>query len=481
MLVIAVHFMGGVYHAASDDQESPEWPPHPVRLFFSMVDAYHRTHSTDLERDALLWLEALPPPQIAAKAVPGNDYRQENPIVYYVPTSLQKDGGINKQPRHFPYTVLKDPVMYFLWPDAEPSPTIIDGLTKVLRKVYRMGNSRSSVFAYIPDASAAIPTPNFIPSTTSTTNLHDLRWSFGTGQLVSLEETFAHRSSNPVYRWNPRSKEFKYTERDRQYFRSTFAESWTIYKIVSEKRILHARSVGPIVDNIRHRMMVAWGTRFPHTIMPRILSGHNESDSAPSQEGGHLAILGLPHVGYRGDGHLTSIAFCMPRHSNPQERMKLQEVLGSMHGGSPTIDFDGFKLEFLSDSSQISKRWCRYSKEWTTAIPLALDRHPGDLRMGQDAETMQRRLTKIGETISRSCSHIGLPNPEKIEVHPSEGFLHGCPSIQELRGSQHGSVKRRYIHARIIFRDGIYGPVILGSHRFRGFGLCLPTFRHTSP
>lgn len=467
MLVIAVHFMDGVYHAASEDQESPEWPPHPVRLFYSMVDAYHRTQSTQQEREALLWLEALPPPQIAAEAIPGDPDRIRNPITFFVPTVKKA-----RQPRHFPYTVLKTPIMHFIWPDADPSDTIREGLQSVVQKIYRMGQSGSQVIAYLCEESP-VP-PNFIPTNTDQSSLHHLRWSFGPGQLKSLEDDYENPNKATMSRYRLRSRNFGYREKGRHHFRSVFGEDWMVFRVRSEGRILQASHTGPVVDELRHRMMIAWGEVFPHTPMPRSISGHND-DASPSQEGSHLAILGLPHVGRHGDGHLASIAFCMPRYAESKDMMRLGQILGRMYQGSDAISMEGLRLVFDPKTDAIIRRWCRPSKEWSTAIPMALDRHPGDLRMDQNPEVLQRKVTKIGETIARSCVHIGLPTPKHIEIHPSGGFLRGSPSIQDLRGSQHGSVIRRYIHARITFEDTVFGPVILGSHRFRGFGLCLPT------
>ena len=73
MTVIEVNFLTGRYSATSHhDRERHEWPPHGARLFSAMVAAWADAESPDeAERAALEWLEAQPPPRIAApEAVP---------------------------------------------------------------------------------------------------------------------------------------------------------------------------------------------------------------------------------------------------------------------------------------------------------------------------------------------------------------------------------------------------------------------------
>ena len=73
MTVIEVNFLTGRYSATSHhDRGEPEWPPHGARLFSAIVAAWADTEPPDeAERDALEWLEARPPPRIAAPEAVG--------------------------------------------------------------------------------------------------------------------------------------------------------------------------------------------------------------------------------------------------------------------------------------------------------------------------------------------------------------------------------------------------------------------------
>ena len=70
---IEVNFLTGRFVATChNDRRQPEWPPHPARLFSTLVAAWADAEEPDAaERAALEWLESQAPPDIAAsEAVP---------------------------------------------------------------------------------------------------------------------------------------------------------------------------------------------------------------------------------------------------------------------------------------------------------------------------------------------------------------------------------------------------------------------------
>ena len=87
MLAIEVNFLTGRFVAtAHHDRNSPEWPPHPARIFSALVATWADADDPDpMERQAVEWLEAQPPPSIRASGatprtaathfVPVNDAR----------------------------------------------------------------------------------------------------------------------------------------------------------------------------------------------------------------------------------------------------------------------------------------------------------------------------------------------------------------------------------------------------------------------
>ena len=74
-LLVTVRLHEGRYHGL-DDRHAPEWPPAPARLFQALLAGAARGATVPAEAQAALdWLQALPPPVIAApRGTPGQAY-----------------------------------------------------------------------------------------------------------------------------------------------------------------------------------------------------------------------------------------------------------------------------------------------------------------------------------------------------------------------------------------------------------------------
>src|SRR5437867_11401646 len=60
MLALGIRYLNGFVVASHGLHEEVEWPPHPGRVFMALVAAHYQTGADPAEREALLWLEALP-------------------------------------------------------------------------------------------------------------------------------------------------------------------------------------------------------------------------------------------------------------------------------------------------------------------------------------------------------------------------------------------------------------------------------------
>ena len=179
MFALGIRYLNGWSMAATDGarKERAEWPPHPDRVFMALAAAWFET-SKDTEEHkeegaALRWLQALPPPAIAA-----SDTEHRGLVTSYVP--VNDDGGGKKsgpktkvdklrnkglalvpehrlrQPRRFPVAIPHDPVVHLVWREAE-----LDvhnaALKRLATKVTHIGHSASFVQAWVKQDADVTP------------------------------------------------------------------------------------------------------------------------------------------------------------------------------------------------------------------------------------------------------------------------------------------------------------------------------------
>ncbi len=180
MFSLGIHYLNGWSMAAADGarKEQAEWPPHPDRVFMALAAAWFETGEDPAEGDALRWLEALPPPAIAA-----SDAHSRATVVSYVPVNdasikrrLPAIGNLNKlkdaglaqlpeyrsrQPRGFPVAIPHNPKVYLIWPEAELG-THRATLERLGAKVTHVGHSASFVQMWLETKP---PPPAWIPAT----------------------------------------------------------------------------------------------------------------------------------------------------------------------------------------------------------------------------------------------------------------------------------------------------------------------------
>jgi len=108
--------------------------------------------------------------------------------------------------------------------------------------------------------------------------------------------------------------------------------------------------------------------------------------------------------------------------------------------------------------------WIGPARCWATVTPVVLDRHHNG----------SNRWDKACETVKDSCERIGLPRPLEVTLQPNTRFS-GVPAASAfapLLRKQGGTLQHH--HATILFDRPVYGPMMIGAGRFRGYGLCRP-------
>ena len=116
--------------------------------------------------------------------------------------------------------------------------------------------------------------------------------------------------------------------------------------------------------------------------------------------------------------------------------------------------------------------------------PVALDEHPGELRIPPDArdpEAAARRqgaaFARAEATIRQACLRVGLPEPARV-VATLTPLVTGSQAARRFSPfpRRAGRLRRVLLHAEIEFEAPVAGPIILGAGRFLGLGLFRPLF-----
>jgi CRISPR-associated protein Csb2 len=217
--------------------------------------------------------------------------------------------------------------------------------------------------------------------------------------------------------------------------------------------------------------------------IPAAVSGH-EVDGAPAVAA-HLAVVPLANLGWTySDGALFGFALVPPRAEpgrglleDPNFQRAIRAVL--LDGVLP-LNGTGVELKPIVEAARASLDPLRYrgpARTWATATPIVLDRH---LKTDPAKDGPEARQEEIADVIARACTNIGLPPPavvpdkhSAIEGAPSAYPSGRAPAWTGWRVPE-PQRSRALSHAVIRFAEPVEGPVILGSGRFSGLGICLP-------
>lgn len=529
---------------AYNDRRAPEWPPHPARLFSALADACLTSEEVNpSERQALEWFEALPAPEIAASAasarevvtvfVPVNDAHQTGDVEAEAaavdiararlesatdakarasaqkqldkaqkkledvirkavaapanPSSSVAANGLAvlpesrvRQPRTFPSVTPQEPVVTFIWKDAEPPEQHRTALDALLARVVRLGHSSSLISARLV---AEAPAPTWFPAEDGEVVLRTPR----AGQLRALEQAF-HRHAETEPRVMPAAFT-AYTDSPGSVRRhvpsSCFQAEGLVLQRVGGPRLPLVAAAG--LARTMRRLILSTAAE----PIPEALSGHR-ADGPPSQRD-HLAIVPLPFVGStHATGNLLGVALLLPVTAEPSDRRALYAAIDAWERAAraPEDDEDApivpvhlgemgsWMVRRLEDTpSQVTldlRTWSCPSRVWYSATPVALDRHPGDLT-SRNPDRRRTAEARAQDVLKAAVERIGLPRPVAVTLR-SAPFLAGSSSIRAFGRfpSEVDKQPRLLTHARLEFSEPVQGPLLIGAGRYLGLGLFRP-------
>jgi CRISPR-associated protein Csb2 len=221
-------------------------------------------------------------------------------------------------------------------------------------------------------------------------------------------------------------------------------------------------------------------------VLPAVLSGHQANGTATQEP--HIAFVPLPFVGHpHADASLMGIAIVLPRGIAPEARRQLFRLVADLEtrrridsegtlslaprGGRPLVVR---RIDTVDRWTLRPITWSRPAKRFVTATPIALDRIHVNLRSHRPSATKAASIN-AQRTISNACLSVGLPEPHAIEIS-FDPLLVGAEHVRSHGPYPRltGRLDKVLLHATMVFREVVRGPVIVGAGRYFGLGLCLP-------
>ena len=203
----------------------------------------------------------------------------------------------------------------------------------------------------------------------------------------------------------------------------------------------------------------------------RLLLGHKTAGVSEPSQSGHFGIVPLPSMNadFTADGDIRRVLVLGWGINDDEDRALFGDLTRGIYG-MELLDRRrsvGFIRAARPDTQRRTLAfWSTLAgqpaKKWRTVSPIILTGHP-------------RRGRALEACLARALSQQGI-SPDTIDsVATFSGpLVQKCPAAQEFRVADYLNTTRR-IHAEIIFRKAITGPLVVGRGRFAGFGILLPS------
>lgn len=474
---ITVHFLDPSYQASALHRESAEWPPHPCRIFCALVSV---ADPADPVQDAALeWLEQQSAPLIR---VPEQSAEADSPRAAWVPVNAvaarpghgvlpgRTNGG---KPKTWPQRNLGEPVLEFQWL-AEPPLGVQAVLEMLAKAVPYVGRASGHALVH---AAAAPEGPEddagwqvWEPAEDATGEVQHLRVPYR-GYLARLRQAYAQ--GQPAWQ---QAQSHGYTLRGAAVPEPDEAVAGPYEDLVTfafpPSFSLDPRLTMAVTGSLRSKIMGLLETAGHDVEAMTAVHGHRSADPGTRL----CAYLALPFVGNKhADGRLRGVAVALPHGLDPAHRRALLAILLRYERGLRRLAVPTLKqpvpLTYVSAGSPVvdslrsvrPERWTRPSALWATALPMVLDHFP------------KRHGREIEKSVVTSCRLAGLPEPVDVEVLHQGSHV---PGARDLPGS---ALRRKQDerplpgrHVRVRFAQPIAGPIVLGSKKNFGLGLCVP-------
>lgn len=406
---------------------------------------------------------------------------------------------LNPKARRFPVAIPDNDVVHLRWA-VSPNPEIVGPLDRVAARVARLGHSSSLVTIRVVTGPVDIGTREcWVPDEQG----HRFLRVPDSGQLERLERE--HQRHQQIDQRVLPANSVRYIQvserRDAPDVPATVFSSadhdWIIFEVVGPSdNGRHPRFDISLAQHVARALRGALLGHVDPATSPEELTGHSANGQPATRP--HLAYVPLANVGNPyASGAILGIALIPPREFSVHARDLLLESVhraetmaarsaatGEPYGHEPhplrlTLGRRGVvHVQRLRDQSLrktlAPSRWTRPSIRWYSATAVALGRNPGNLQ-SRDADIVARAVEAAERTIAADCIEVGLPEPAAVWVH-ARSLLNGAPAARRFMPfpAQGNGLRRVCVHAELLFHEPVRGPLILGSGRYFGLGLCAP-------
>ncbi len=468
MLALRCRLLRETYEAGHADAPGmPEWPPHWMRLYSALVSVA----AEDGDDDLLRLLESAGAPEV--RASPRSEVLETRRSAF-VPTNSTEKPAHSTLParknasRVWARVAPRRPVVVFVWPLLELAGEQRSTLMRLCRRIGYLGRTTSPVLVDAVEQDdlddlgwtlkprAAATAGRFVPE-------EAMRVPFE-GALARLRHAHEakHLRGEPgdpwaIGDWIEYGHELPPDKRA-QSNQGPFGSRTVVLAI--EGRMLDGRLAARLTAALRRAVRSRAQEDIP------AIHGHHGGERP------QIAFAAFPFVGAEhADGHILALAVMLPR---DLERRDAAIVAAALPAEGETMELACGALGVLRlrrvaplDLPRRSwglrpERWTGPARRWVTAYPIVFDRY---LKRRDDPEEELRR------TVERS----GYPAPVDVELsrHPLlRGALDLTPADTVRRKDDAGF--KPYRHALLRFAEPLEGPVVIGSMRHYGLGLCLP-------
>ena len=475
MLSISVELLNGTFRGDPDGTANTgqlsrgEWPPSPMRLFAALVAADGtRAQCSATDGSELVWFERLPPPVIYADSNPHHQPLRPRYVVRYARGLAKRQGRLKCQQEYIGRDGAlvrmgirvspRNPRIVYSWQVDPPEQSIIDALRRRAARIGYLGTSDSPVRVRVrrraPKAVDEIDV--FAPDNAGDTVINVAR----PGDLETLDRLYdAWRQ----YGASVSRAQFPTLRHGSRYSSPQSVASVDRGEVVAWMRLgstVSGRRVSTVTDLFKQSILAHYQQLYDEP--PRLLHGHGFKT-----KGYEIArYLALADVGFKWSrGRIHGLALWLPPGCDPLVRTRCREAAFAVRVLSGRM----IKVTVEPHSGDARpvaahpKRWQGPSRSWVTAFPAIHERH---------------RIPDLGE-VARWCRHAGLPKPIAVRSsrHP---LAPGAVDLAPVEVNRPNRPALPYSHIELEFATEFHGPVVIGSGRQRGFGLCIPMDRSSN-